>query len=93
MLECVLKLLVVCGLQADPRWDRPVPERAPWGMGLDGGTYVTRSDVLRGQSWAMAQADASRSTRGGSVGRADIYKKRRLEPRNERCGVGATGNG
>lgn len=36
-------------------------------MGLDGGTYVTRSDVLRRQSWALAQADTSRSTRGGAV--------------------------
>lgn len=36
-------------------------------MGLDGGTYITRSDVLRGQSWDMATADKSRSTRGGNV--------------------------
>jgi hypothetical protein len=36
-------------------------------MGLDGGTIITRSDVLRGQSWDVAQADTSRSTRGGSV--------------------------
>ncbi len=36
-------------------------------MGLDGGTYITRSDVLRGQSWDMATADNTRSTRGGNV--------------------------
>lgn len=36
-------------------------------MGLDGGTYITRSDVLRGQSWELAQADNSRSTRGGNA--------------------------
>ncbi|GFR48595.1 hypothetical protein Agub_g10499, partial [Astrephomene gubernaculifera] len=38
-------------------------------MGLDGGTVVTRSDVLRGQSWRVAQNDTSRSTRGGNVTR------------------------
>ena len=36
-------------------------------MGLDGGTYITRSDVLRGASWALTAADTSRSTRGGNV--------------------------
>lgn len=36
-------------------------------MGLDGGTYITRSDVLRRQSWALAQQDTSRSTRGGNA--------------------------
>ncbi|GLC35862.1 hypothetical protein PLESTM_000376500 [Pleodorina starrii] len=38
-------------------------------MGLDGGTIVSRSDVLRGQSWRVAQNDTSRSTRGGNVSR------------------------
>ncbi|EFJ43098.1 hypothetical protein VOLCADRAFT_119208 [Volvox carteri f. nagariensis] len=38
-------------------------------MGLDGGTIVTRSDVLRGQSWRVAQSDRSRSTRGGNASR------------------------
>mmetsp|Transcript_532 Transcript_532/g.1233 ORF Transcript_532/g.1233 Transcript_532/m.1233 type:complete len:225 (-) Transcript_532:237-911(-) len=36
-------------------------------MGLDGGTIITRSDVLRGQSWRMAQSDSSKSTRGGDA--------------------------
>ncbi|KAG1670813.1 hypothetical protein FOA52_003404 [Chlamydomonas sp. UWO 241] len=36
-------------------------------MGLDGGTVITRSDVLRGQSWRVASADNSHSTRGGNV--------------------------
>ncbi|GIL64831.1 hypothetical protein Vafri_18685 [Volvox africanus] len=52
-------------------------------MGLDGGTIVTRSDVLRGQSWRVAQNDASRSTRGGNVSRvptekADKFLKRSI---------------
>ena len=34
-------------------------------MGLDGGTVISRSDVLRGASWDVAQSDASRSSRGG----------------------------
>ena len=37
-------------------------------MGLDGGTVISRSDVLRGQSWAFAsRTDQSRSTRGGDA--------------------------
>uniref|UniRef100_A0A7S0RM64 Replication termination factor 2 n=1 Tax=Pyramimonas obovata TaxID=1411642 RepID=A0A7S0RM64_9CHLO len=36
-------------------------------MGLDGGTVISRSDVLRGQSWDVANSDSSRSTRGGQV--------------------------
>ncbi|GAX79470.1 hypothetical protein CEUSTIGMA_g6911.t1 [Chlamydomonas eustigma] len=39
-------------------------------MGLDGGTIITRSDVLRGQSWQVNQRDGSRSSRGGSVSTA-----------------------
>lgn len=35
--------------------------------GLDGGTYITRSDVLRGQSWALSVRDGTRSTRGGDA--------------------------
>ncbi len=36
-------------------------------MGLDGGTVISRSDVLRGASWDVSQRDTTRSTRGGSV--------------------------
>jgi len=43
-------------------------------MGLDGGTIITRTDVLRGQSWRMAQADTSRSTRGGTVSTSNVYQ-------------------
>mmetsp|Transcript_3641 Transcript_3641/g.7721 ORF Transcript_3641/g.7721 Transcript_3641/m.7721 type:complete len:373 (+) Transcript_3641:790-1908(+) len=40
------------------------------GMGLDGGTIVTRSDHLRRASWRLANHDggSSRSTRGGQLG-------------------------
>ncbi|WIA40070.1 hypothetical protein OEZ86_013486 [Tetradesmus obliquus] len=47
-------------------------------MGLDGGTKMTRSDVLRGQSWRLSQADGSRSTRGGCV--TNTYQERTLDP-------------
>lgn len=41
-------------------------------MGLDGGTIISRTDVLRGASWRVASRDAgARSTRGGQV--ADTY--------------------
>ncbi len=53
-------------------------------MGLDGGTYVTRSDVLRRQSWAYSQADSSRSTRGGAVADSSVYRPRQLEQQVER---------
>ncbi len=46
-------------------------------MGLDGGTYITRSDVLRGQSWDMATADNTRSTRGGNV--ASTLKRKEMD--------------
>ena len=36
-------------------------------MGLDGGTFVTRSDILRRQSSRLADADTTRSTRGGCI--------------------------
>lgn len=51
-------------------------------MGLDGGTYITRSDVLRGQSWDMATADNSRSTRGGNV--ASTLKRKRIDTNTSR---------
>jgi hypothetical protein len=51
-------------------------------MGLDGGTIITRSDILRGSSWDVANADggASTSTRGGQVGDAYVHKRRRIDP-------------
>ena len=51
-------------------------------MGLDGGTYITRSDVLRGQSWELNKAENSRSTRGGAV--TGTHKKPKLDPKLER---------
>ena len=47
-------------------------------MGLDGGTYITRSDVLRGQSWELNSKEDSRSTRGGAV--TGVYKRAKLNP-------------
>lgn len=51
-------------------------------MGLDGGTIITRSDILRGSSWDVANADggASTSTRGGQVGDSYVHKRRRIDP-------------
>ena len=37
-----------------------VPRRRA--MGLDGGTIISRSDILRGQSWDVANADGGAST-------------------------------
>lgn len=54
-------------------------------MGLDGGTYITRSDVLRGASWALSTADTSRSSRGGNVQAGTVFKRRRLDPREDKC--------
>lgn len=58
-------------------------------MGLDGGTYITRTDVLRGQSWAYAQADSTRSTRGGAAGASTVYRPRKMDQQTERwaCSV------
>ena len=52
-------------------------------MGLDGGTFITRSDILRGQSWAMATADNSRSTRGGDASTSSAQKK--VDDHTARC--------
>ena len=43
--------------------------RSAAAMGLDGGTIVTRTDVLRGSSWRLANQDdgRQRSTRGGQL--------------------------
>ena len=56
-------------------------------MGLDGGTIITRSDILRGQSWDVADADggASTSTRGGQLNDAFVHKRRRLDRTSQRA--------
>ncbi len=56
-------------------------------MGLDGGTYVSRTDVLRRQSWALAQADggANRSTRGGAVTDSATYRPPAMNGQLRRC--------
>jgi len=36
-------------------------------MGLDGGTIPSRADILRRSSWRLANADKTRSTRGGNI--------------------------
>lgn len=51
-------------------------------MGLDGGTIISRNDVLRGSCWDLNKADNSRSSRGGSV--SGIYKRRKLDTRTSR---------
>jgi hypothetical protein len=43
-------------------------------MGLDGGTFASRADVLRRASWSLATADTSRSTRGGSIARGSLVR-------------------
>ena len=53
-------------------------------MGLDGGTIITRTDVLRGQSWRMAQADTSRSTRGGTVSTSNVYQDPQADAQTRR---------
>ncbi len=53
-------------------------------MGLDGGTYITRSDVLRGQSWELATADNSRSTRGGDASTSATKDRKAVDPRTVR---------
>lgn len=41
-------------------------------MGLDGGTFATRSDILRRQSQRLADGDTTRSSRGGCVTHASV---------------------
>ena len=43
-------------------------------MGLDGGTFASRADVLRRASWSLATADTSRSTRGGAISRGSLVR-------------------
>ena len=55
-------------------------------MGLDGGTIPTRSDILRGQSWRLANNDAGaqRSTRGGQLTATGALATAGLEHRDRR---------
>lgn len=52
---------------------------------------MTRSDVLRGASWALSSADTSRSSRGGSVQSGVVFQHRRLDSRTEKCVFAAPG--
>ncbi len=55
-------------------------------MGLDGGTVISRSDVLRGSSWRLNQANGgSRSSRGGAVSTSSAYREPALERQAEWC--------
>jgi len=53
-------------------------------MGLDGGTFASRTDLLRRASWRLSQSDggAHRSTRGGQLGVSDALASAGLERRN-----------
>jgi hypothetical protein len=55
-------------------------------MGLDGGTVITRSDVLRGSSWRLANSNAGgggTSTRGGAVSTSQVYRPPSLARQTE----------
>ncbi|KAK3277573.1 hypothetical protein CYMTET_14428 [Cymbomonas tetramitiformis] len=56
-------------------------------MGLDGGTKISRTDILRGQSWAVANSDTSRSTRGGAVQAGYLHQSKEIskKDRAEAC--------
>lgn len=45
---------------------------------------MTRSDILRGQSWRMSQQDTSRSSRGGCVTDSQTYKDKKLDKATEK---------
>jgi hypothetical protein len=49
-------------------------------MGLDGGTFATRADIMRRSSWRLACADASWSTRGGALDRGTLVASERVDP-------------
>ena len=56
-------------------------------MGLDGGTIISRSDILRGQSWEVANSDggASTSSRGGQLSANKVHTgRRRADPAAQR---------
>lgn len=63
-------------------------------MGLDGGTIASRTDILRGSSWDVANASHGRgakaSSRGGAIGASYVHKSERLERGEARaCRTGA----
>lgn len=53
-------------------------------MGLDGGTIISRADVIRGASWDLTNSDTSRSSRGGSIDPGAVWKRRKLDKQQER---------
>ena len=58
-------------------------------MGLDGGTIASRTDILRGSSWDVANASQGRgakaSSRGGAIGASYVHKGERLESGDARA--------
>lgn len=77
--------VVACVFHGSVAMNAPLLAPHPPGAGpAAAGTYITRSDVLRGQSWELAQADTSRSTRGGSVQPSHVHKRRKLDARAEK---------
>lgn len=52
-------------------------------MGLDGGTIASRTDILRGSSWDVANASQGRgakaSSRGGAIGTSYVHESERVE--------------
>lgn len=59
-------------------------------MGLDGGTIISRNDVLRGSSWRLSQADGSRSSRGGAVRSSEVYRDPALDDATRRAVLWST---
>ncbi|KAK3247309.1 hypothetical protein CYMTET_11649 [Cymbomonas tetramitiformis] len=51
-------------------------------VGLRGGTVISRTDILRGQSWAVANSDTSRSTRGGAVQAGYFHQRKELDKKD-----------
>jgi hypothetical protein len=63
-------------------------------MGLDGGTIASRTDILRGSSWDVANASQGRgakaSSRGGAIGTSYVHESERVERGDARaCRTGA----
>lgn len=62
-------------------------------MGLDGGTIASRTDILRGSSWDVANASRGRgqaSSRGGAIGTSYVHESERVERGDARaCRTGA----
>ena len=74
-----LSVALVDARHTAPRFSAP--------MGLDGGTIISRSDILRGQSWEVANSDggASTSSRGGQLSANKVHTgRRRADPAAQR---------